>query len=161
MRTAFVGKGGSGKTTVAALFARHLAAAGAPVLAIDADINQHLGTALGLDEDQAARLPALGEHLREIKEYLRGDNPRIASPESMIKTTPPGHGSRLLRVVEDNPVYRRLVREVDGVRLAVTGSFAPEDLGVACYHSKVGAVELLLNHLVDEPGEYVVVDMTA
>jgi CO dehydrogenase maturation factor len=32
---------------------------------------------------------------------------------------------------------------------------------VACYHSKVGAVELLLNHLVDEAGEYVVVDMTA
>ena len=32
---------------------------------------------------------------------------------------------------------------------------------MACYHSKVGAVELLLNHLVDGPGEYVVVDMTA
>jgi CO dehydrogenase maturation factor len=43
----------------------------------------------------------------------------------------------------------------------VTGPFATEDLGVACYHSKVGAVELLLNHLVDGPGEYVVVDMTA
>ena len=47
------------------------------------------------------------------------------------------------------------------MRLAVTGPFATEDLGVACYHSKVGAVELLLNHLVDGPGEYVVVDMTA
>ncbi|MGW7004517.1 ATP-binding protein, partial [Streptomyces sp. NPDC054933] len=35
------------------------------------------------------------------------------------------------------------------------------DLGVACYHSKVGAVELYLNHLVDVDGEYVVVDMTA
>jgi CO dehydrogenase maturation factor len=32
---------------------------------------------------------------------------------------------------------------------------------VACYHSKLGAVELYLNHLVDEAGEYVVVDMTA
>jgi CO dehydrogenase maturation factor len=32
---------------------------------------------------------------------------------------------------------------------------------VACYHSKLGAVELYLNHLVDGPGEYVVVDMTA
>jgi CO dehydrogenase maturation factor len=37
------------------------------------------------------------------------------------------------------------------VRLAVTGPFAADDLGVACYHSKVGAVELLLNHLVDPP----------
>jgi CO dehydrogenase maturation factor len=43
----------------------------------------------------------------------------------------------------------------------VTGSFEEEDLGVACYHSKLGAVELYLNHLVDGPGEYVVVDMTA
>jgi CO dehydrogenase maturation factor len=28
---------------------------------------------------------------------------------------------------------------------------------VACYHSKVGAVELLLNHLVDDVDEYLVV----
>ena len=40
MRIAFVGKGGSGKTTAAALFSRHLATGGAPVLAVDADINQ-------------------------------------------------------------------------------------------------------------------------
>jgi hypothetical protein len=31
---------------------------------------------------------------------------------------------------------------------------------MACYHSKTGAVELLLNHLFDEAGEYVVVEMT-
>ncbi len=43
----------------------------------------------------------------------------------------------------------------------VTGAFTEADLGVACYHSKVGAVELYLNHLVDGAGEYVVVDMTA
>ncbi len=42
-----------------------------------------------------------------------------------------------------------------------TGAFDESDLGVACYHSKLGAVELYLNHLVDGPGEYVVVDMTA
>src|SRR5690606_25015371 len=35
------------------------------------------------------------------------------------------------------------------------------DLGVACYHSKTGATVLFLNHLVDGPDEYVVVDMTA
>ncbi|WP_238008998.1 ATP-binding protein [Dactylosporangium sp. AC04546] len=157
MKTAFVGKGGSGKTTLAALFARHLK--DQPLLAIDADINQHLAAALGAGP--AAALPALGAHLGEIKEYLRGDNPLIASAETMLKTTPPGPGSRLLRVDETNPIYDRLVTSVNGVRLAVTGPFAAEDLGVACYHSKVGAVELLLNHLVDGPDEYVVVDMTA
>ena len=118
MKIAFVGKGGSGKTTLSSLFIRHLAAARVPVVAVDADINQHLGPALGLDEDEAAALPALGAHLPEIKEYLRGANPRIASAETMIKTTPPGHGSRLLRLTEDNPVYaacaRRVVLEAGG-----------------------------------------------
>lgn len=162
MKVAFVGKGGSGKTTLAALFARHLAAEPAtPLLAVDADINQHLAAALGAGEDEAVLLPALGDHLPEIKEYLRGTNQRISSGAAMVKTTPPGRGSNLLRVDEANPIYDALVREVGGVRLAVTGPFATEDLGVACYHSKVGAVELLLNHLVDGPGEYVVVDMTA
>lgn len=183
MKVSFVGKGGSGKTTLAALFARHLAAVdaapaavrdqaadpvtarttpgGPPLLAIDADINQHLATALGATEEEAARLPALGDHLAEIKEYLRGDNPRISSAAAMVKTTPPGRGSRLLPVDGVNPIYDRLVRRVGGVRLAVTGPLGAEDLGVACYHSRVGAVELLLNHLLDGPGEYVVVDMTA
>ncbi|MFC4034518.1 ATP-binding protein [Streptomyces polygonati] len=182
MKIAFVGKGGSGKTTLSSLFIRHLAAARVPVVAIDADINQHLGPALGLSEDVAAALPALGAHLPEIKEYLRGANPRIASAEAMIKTTPPGQGSRLLRLLEDNPVYAACARRVTldeernagsdggpetdtdgvaGVRLMVTGPFSESDLGVACYHSKVGAVELCLNHLVDGRGEYLVVDMTA
>jgi CO dehydrogenase maturation factor len=161
MRVAFVGKGGSGKTTLAALFARHLAAAGAPVVAIDADINQHLGAALGLDEREAASIPPLGEQLTEIKDYLRGSNPRIASAAQMAKTTPAGHGSRLLRLGGDDPFHRDWSVDAGGVRLLATGPFTEDDLGVACYHSKTGAVELYLNHLVDTPGEYVVVDMTA
>ncbi|MCO5996031.1 ATP-binding protein [Actinoallomurus rhizosphaericola] len=161
MKVAFVGKGGSGKTTLSSLFIRHLAAGGAPVTAVDADINQHLGVALGLPEQAAAAIPAMGAHLPEIKDYLRGANPRIPSAAAMVKTTPPGTGSRLLRPGGDDPIHSRLAVPAAGARLMVTGPFTEEDLGVACYHSKTGAVELYLNHLVDGPGEYVVVDCTA
>ncbi|HZU57169.1 MAG TPA: ATP-binding protein [Actinocrinis sp.] len=173
MRIAFVGKGGSGKTTLSSLFIRHLAAASAPVLAIDADINQHLGTALGLDERTAAGVPPLSRFTDEIKDYLRGDNPRIPSAAEMVKTTTPGSGSRLLRFGSASPLddwctydFSRTIDEhsiadLAGVRLMVTGVFDESDLGVACYHSKVGAAELYLNHLIDGPGEYVVMDMTA
>jgi CO dehydrogenase maturation factor len=132
---------------------------------VDADINQHLGAALGLTEDASAALPAMGPRLPLIKDYLRGSNPRIISADTMIKTTPPGRGSRLLRVREDNPVYDACARLVEldcgTARLMVTGPFNDADLGVACYHSKTGAVELCLNHLVDGREEYMVVDMTA
>lgn len=165
MKIAFVGKGGSGKTTLSSLFVRQLAARRTPVIAVDADINQHLGCALGLDEAEAAALPAMGARLPLIKEYLRGSNPLIPSAEEMIKTTPPGAGSRLLRIDEENPIYQACARTVplDGgtARLLATGPFTEADLGVACYHSKVGAVELCLNHLVDGRDEYMVVDMTA
>ncbi|WP_204075586.1 ATP-binding protein [Planotetraspora phitsanulokensis] len=152
MRVAFVGKGGSGKTTLSSLFARYAAQRG-PLVAVDADINQHLGLALGA----TATPEPLGTMVAEIKDYLRGDNPLIRDAASMVKTTPPGRGSRLVRL--DDPFFPST--QVEGLSLMVTGPFAEDDLGVACYHSKIGAVELYLNHLVDGPGEYVVVDMTA
>jgi CO dehydrogenase maturation factor len=157
VRVAFVGKGGSGKTTLSSLLIRYLAGEGRPVIAIDADINQHLAEALGA----AGQPPAMGAHLTEIKDYLRGDNPRISSAAAMVKTTPPGRGSRLLRFGGPDPVHSLAVATPCGARLMATGPFAEDDIGVACYHSKTGAVELYLNHLDDSPSEYVVVDCTA
>ena len=125
-------------------------------MAIDADINQHLAEALG-----ARRAAPMGAHLPEIKEYLRGSNPRISSAEAMVKTTPPGRGSRLLRPGGPDPVHELGVTAPCGALLLATGPFEDDDLGVSCYHAKTGAVELYLNHLVDGPGEYVVVDCTA
>src|SRR3954451_14332391 len=130
VKVAFVGKGGSGKTTLSSLFVRQLAAAGAPVTAIDADVNQHLAVALGLPEDEAAAIPAMGEHLLKIKEYLRGDNPRIASAEQMVKTTPPGRGSRLLRVGGDELVQTGLA--VDVARPGAAGLGPPRAGRRAC-----------------------------
>ena len=161
MKIAFVGKGGSGKTTLASITARYLAANRMPVLAIDADINQHLGRSLGLSEEDASRMSAMGAEINRIKAYLAGTNANIGDASEMVKTTPPGAGSRLLTVTGDNPLYRRFVREIDGVRLMAVGPFTEEDLGVKCYHSKTGSVELALNHIIDKENEYVLVDMTA
>lgn len=158
MRIAFVGKGGSGKTTLSSLFLRYVHKQGKQVLAIDADINQHLAEAIC---GEKVVLPALGNEIQRIKEYLRGKNPLIPSADVMLKTTPPGRGSRLFTVTEPNPIFDYFIREVDGMRLMATGPFTDEDMGVACYHSKTGAVELILNHLLDRSDEYVVVDMTA
>jgi CO dehydrogenase maturation factor len=93
---------------------------------------------------------------------LRGTNPRIASAATMIKTTPPGRGSRLLDLDPTGELLARYATTTaEGVRLLATGDVDESDVGVSCYHAKTGAVELYLNHLVDGPGEYVVVDMTA
>jgi CO dehydrogenase maturation factor len=161
MKIAFVGKGGSGKTTTCSLVARFLASKKLPVLAIDGDINQHLGEALGFTANEALNIPPLGIEILKIKEYLRGENQNIKNPKEMIKTTPPGPGSRLLRVQETNPLYRYFSKTMGGVRLMVVGPFTEEDLGVRCYHSKTGSIELLLNHMIDKENEYVLVDMTA
>ncbi len=161
MKIAFVGKGGSGKTTLSALFSRYLASLEKPVVAIDADINQHMGAALGFPADVLEEQPPLGIEINRVKEYLRGSNSRISSNEHMAKTTPPGSGSRLLRISEENPLWDYFMRTHQGVSLLATGPFDKSDLGVKCYHSKTGAVELILNHLIDAPDEYIVQDMTA
>ncbi len=161
MKIAFVGKGGSGKTTMSSLFCRHLASHGKTVLAIDADINQHLAGALGVPSDQAAVIPAMGNLLTEIKDYLRGTNPLIGSASQMVKTTPPGNGSRLLRLSTVEAFFDRFAIKHEGMRVLATGGFQEEDLGVKCFHAKTGAAELVLNHLVDRKDEFVIVDMTA
>lgn len=51
MRIAFVGKGGSGKSTIAGTFARLLARTGEPVLALDSDPLPGLPYALGIPVD--------------------------------------------------------------------------------------------------------------
>ncbi|MGH1480307.1 MAG: AAA family ATPase [Geminicoccales bacterium] len=161
MKIAFVGKGGSGKTTLAALFSRYAAEQGRSVLAIDADINQHLATAIGMPPEDAAALPPMGLKIDRIKEHLRGDNPRVHSASVMIKTTPPGRGSSLLIPGRPNPIFDHFVRRIGGIEVMAVGPFDESDIGTRCYHAKTGSVELLLNHLIDDERSVVVVDMTA
>lgn len=157
MRIAFVGKGGSGKTTVASLFAMQMAHDGLNVLALDADINQHLAGAVDINEE----LPSMGLRLDEIKRYLTGSNSRF-SEATMQKTTPPGNGSQLVSV-SDNDWFVKTFSKVspEGVRVAGAGEIPEGNIGVKCYHGLNGAVELVLGHMIDGPNDVVVVDMTA
>ncbi len=56
MRIALSGKGGSGKTTIAATLARTFGRLGHVVNALDDDPNPNLAAALGLSGDQLSRL---------------------------------------------------------------------------------------------------------
>lgn len=59
MKVGVVGKGGVGKTTVAALLAQTYASRGERVLAIDTDSSPNLGPSLGLSLEEADAMPAL------------------------------------------------------------------------------------------------------
>lgn len=156
MKIAFVGKGGSGKTTSAALFARCMQQHGHRVLALDADINQHLAPALGYNDS----LPSMGIEADMIKQHLHGTNSRF-SVEEMKKTTPPGHGSTLVTLQSDDWFMDTFTRDADGIRVAGAGEIPEGNVGVRCYHGLNGAIELVLGHMIDADDEIVIIDMTA
>lgn len=63
MKIAIVGKGGSGKTTTAAVLSHRLAQQGMEVVALDCDTNPNLGISLGVGEDETERLVAMRQAL--------------------------------------------------------------------------------------------------
>jgi len=156
MRIAFVGKGGSGKTTIASLFTEYIASKDSRVLALDADINQHLGGALGFK----GNLRSMGLEFDEIKKHLRGSNTRFTAKQ-MSKTTPPGSGSKFITLEKDDWFIRRYTQKTSGVMLGGAGDIPKGNVGVRCYHGLNGSIELILGHMLDAKDDVVVVDMTA
>lgn len=65
MKIALVGKGGTGKTTAAAIIARTFARQGLEVVALDCDANPNLGLSLGLGPAETERLIGLRQALDE------------------------------------------------------------------------------------------------
>jgi CO dehydrogenase maturation factor len=79
----------------------------------------------------------------------------------MVKTTLPGTGSHVVRLRANDPVIDAFALVRDRIFILRMGGFTEQDVGTRCFHAKAGAAELILNHLLDAPDEWVVIDMTA
>jgi CO dehydrogenase maturation factor len=137
MKLAVAGKGGVGKTTIAAWLGDHLARQGRDVWLVDADTALSLGAALGLPPS------AVPTPLIDDAELIRS---RVG--QGMISLTPE---------VADLP--ERLRVRVAGANLVVMGSVAGAGGGCACEANAL--LKALVAHLVLERDQWLVVDLEA
>jgi CO dehydrogenase maturation factor len=163
MRIAFLGKGGSGKTTTSAGFIRHVGKLNNFVLAIDADVNAHLADALALSAS-GGEISQLGALYGELTSYLKGTRTDLGV-NPMIMTTPPSLRSNFVRCRANDPlVAKYALRHILGagsVNLLTVGKYEQEDVGSSCYHGKLSGAISILHHLLDGPDDIVVADNTA
>lgn len=153
MRIAFLGKGGSGKTTMTTSFIKYLQKEKKEVLAIDADVNVHLKEALDMDVSH------LGDKFDEIACFLEGEKTKRNIP--VIGTLTPSKETTFISPSLKDPFIQKFGVVKDNLGLLACGSYTKEGLGVSCYHSKLGSIILAYNRLLDNDNFYVVSDMTA
>jgi len=147
LRVLVAGKGGVGKTTVAALLSHFLVEKGYRVLAVDTDSVPNLAAALGLPR-----------HVREGIVPLARNEELI---EERTGARPGGAWGVLFRVnprVEDL-ADRYGVRVTDGLTLLVVGSIDSAKQGCLC--PAVALAKRLLRHLIFSSEDAVVVDAEA
>jgi CO dehydrogenase maturation factor len=161
MKIAFVGKGGSGKSTTCALFIQHLLREQRAVLAVDADINQHLAQLVGAELKPELALYE-GKNPSRIRTHLRGQNERIESAKHFVKTTPPGKGSNLVHLTSGDPIIRNFTVPFaqDGYFMHV-GTYGESAIGTSCYHSNLSVFENVISHTVLGENQWLVADMVA
>ena len=143
MKIAVSGKGGVGKTTLAALLCLDLSNRGLQILAVDADPVASLGAALGFPE------PEKITPISEIKDLIaERTGARPGSIGGYFKLNPR---------VEDIP--ENFCREQNGIRLVVMGTVKAGGAGCICPESAL--LRALLQHLILERNEAAVIDMEA
>jgi CO dehydrogenase maturation factor len=143
MKIAISGKGGVGKTTLAALLIDYFRAQGKKVLAVDADPDANLALALGVpDPENITPLSQMKEMIAERTDSKPG------SMGSFFKMNPQ---------VDDIP--EKYSRQVDGVKLIVMGGVKKGGSGCICPESVL--LRTLVTHMVLLRDEVVVMDMEA
>lgn len=164
MRIAFVGKGGSGKTTLSALFTLFVKEKSRPVLLVDADLNAHLPRLL----DIGRKINNIDDYfisdkknVKRIKKYLIGKNKHIKSLDHFRKTTPPTAQSNFLVLDDKNDfILNQFCLKKENVYLMVVGTYSQDDIGASCYHNNLSVFENILSHTIDKRG-YLITDMIA
>lgn len=155
MRIAFVGKGGSGKSTICAAFIQHMRTK-ASVLAVDADVNRHLPALLGFDTQPQS----LALCQDDVFKYLKGTRTDL---EKFVSTTPPSHLSNMVRPLASDPFVQRYALTSADKKLSLlsVGKYEQNDVGDSCYHGKLYTLAALMHHMIDQPDEWVIADSTA
>ena len=143
IKIAIGGKGGVGKTTVCAVWARIFAEDGFDVLAVDADPNTNLCAAFGIPSEQSP------EPLVKMKQL-------IAERTGTGKDTV-GAYFRLNPKVSDLPEKYWL--KVDGLKLLVLGGITQAGAGCACPEGAF--LKALLTNTILQRQEVVLVDLAA
>jgi CO dehydrogenase maturation factor len=145
MKIAISGKGGVGKTTLAALLAQAFADRGRDVLAVDADPSPCLADALGFPPGLRATLRPIAE-MEELIEERTGAKPGTV-----------GGFFTLNPRVDDIP--ERFSVAHGGVRLLEMG--AVESGGSGCICPESAMLKTLFTHLLFRDDEVLVIDMYA
>jgi len=143
MKLAIVGKGGVGKTTLAAALARRLGRLGRAVVVVDADPDGNLASALGVPE---GGVPQPIAQMREL--ILERTDAKDEGAGLMFKLNP---------AVDDLP--ERFAVDAAGVKLLVLGTVETGGKGCMCPEGAV--LKALMQHLLLRVADDVVLDMEA
>lgn len=143
MKVAIAGKGGVGKTLIAAGLAYSFVRQGFRTIAIDADPSPNLALTLGLSPEQARMILPISDNVQLVES----------------KTSTGLGGVYRLTFTVDDIVRDYTVKIPFGVNLIVMGTVRAMGSGCTCPANAV--VRSLLSHLVVERGEAVVLDMEA
>lgn len=145
MKIAISGKGGVGKTTLAACLSKYYARKSYKVIAVDADPDANLAATLGIDYNRASEITPLIEMKKLIEERTGAK--------------PGGYGVffKLNPKVDDIP--EKFGIDIDGVRLLVAGTIKAG--GSGCYCPENVLLKSLFRHLVIDRKEIVILDMEA